>query len=130
MNTRRRRPSVIRLALVAVALLVALGAPARAGAHGLVLESSPRNDERVVAPARLVIRFNSRLEKRLCSVSLVGPERTPIRLRADTAPTGPDVLVYPLPPLTPGAYQARWKVLAADGHVTEGVLRFTVASAQ
>jgi copper resistance protein C len=115
---------------VTLAGAAAPGMPARAAAHGLVLESSPKNGERVTAPARLVIRFNSRLEKPLCSVSLVGPERTPRRLTADTAPAAPDVLAYPLPALAPGAYQAKWKVLAADGHVTEGVLRFTVDGAR
>src|SRR5262245_47152452 len=32
-----------------------------------------------------------------------------------------------VPPLAPGTYGLRYKVLAADGHVTESVLRFTVA---
>ena len=118
-----------RLALVA-ALVCLVSAPIRVGAHGIVIDSSPKNEERVVAPSRLVIRFNSRLEKHLCSVSLVGPDHASRRLRADAAPAAPDVLVYPLPALTPGPYQAQWKVLAADGHVTEGVLRFTVAAAR
>jgi copper resistance protein C len=34
-----------------------------------------------------------------------------------------------VPPLAPGTYGLRYKVLAADGHVTESVLRFTVAAA-
>ena len=34
-----------------------------------------------------------------------------------------------LPPaLPPGDYQVRWKVMAADGHVTEGTVPFTVAA--
>jgi methionine-rich copper-binding protein CopC len=76
-----------------------------------------------------VIRFNSRLEKHLCSVSLVGVDKAVVRLALDGAAAGPDTLAYPLPPLRPGPYEAHWKVLAADGHVTEGVLRFTVAGA-
>jgi methionine-rich copper-binding protein CopC len=75
-----------------------------------------------------MLRFNSRLERSLCSVQLVGPgQRTVALLRAE-ADTPPDTLAYPLPPLAPGAYQARWKVMAADGHVTEGTVAFTVAA--
>jgi methionine-rich copper-binding protein CopC len=33
-----------------------------------------------------------------------------------------------VPPLAAGRYGLRYKVLAADGHVTESVLRFTVES--
>jgi methionine-rich copper-binding protein CopC len=35
-----------------------------------------------------------------------------------------------LPPLAAGSYGLRYKVLAVDGHVTESVLRFTVAPAR
>lgn len=37
-----------------------------------------------------------------------------------------DRIVLPLGSLRPGAYVVRYKVLAADGHITEGALRFTV----
>ena len=92
----------------------------------IVVDSSPKDQETVSAPKRLVIRFNSRLEKRLCSVTLVGPQQGSVLLvrQEDDAP--PDTLIYPLPPLKPGPYRAKWKVLAADGHVTEGAIVFTV----
>jgi methionine-rich copper-binding protein CopC len=44
---------------------------------------------------------------------------------ADDAAT-PDRLVIPLPHLGAGVYVLRYRVLAVDGHITEGVLRFTV----
>ncbi len=37
-----------------------------------------------------------------------------------------DRIELPLTPLAPGAYVVRYKVLAVDGHITEGVLRFSV----
>jgi methionine-rich copper-binding protein CopC len=132
-TTLAPRASPTLLCAVALFAASALGASMgteRAAAHGLVLESSPKDQETVAAPSRLVIRFNSRLEKHLCSVRLVGPAGSAVRLQQDAASSPPDVLVYPLPALTPGAYQARWKVLSADGHVTEGVLRFTVDRGQ
>ena len=95
-------------------------------AHAIILESAPRHEESLPSPKRLVQRFNSRIEKPLCSVQLVGPrQKTIARLRQEPD-TPPDTLAYPLPPLDPGAYQARWKVMAADGHVTEGIVLFTV----
>lgn len=105
------------------------GVPTAARAHAIILESTPGAGSTGPAPARLVLRFNSRLEKSLCSVELVGPGRRAIALLRPEPDAPPDTLAYPLPPgLAPGAYQARWKVMAADGHVTEGAVAFTVAA--
>ena len=41
-----------------------------------------------------------------------------------------DRLVIPLRPLPPGTYVVRFKVLAADGHITAGALRFSVQAAR
>ena len=118
-----------RLAFAAiVGIIWACGVPTAAGAHAIILESSPAAGSTGPAPTRLVLRFNSRLEKSLCSVQLVGPGQRSIALLRLEPDVPADTLAYPLPPrLPPGAYQARWKVLAADGHVTEGTVAFTVA---
>jgi copper resistance protein C len=44
------------------------------------------------------------------------------------AETTPDRLTIPLEALSPGAYVLRYRVLAVDGHITEGALRFTVGA--
>jgi methionine-rich copper-binding protein CopC len=103
------------------------GLPA-AQAHAIIVESSPRHEESVTPPRRLVLRFNSRIEKPLCSVQLVGPRQKTIALLRQDPDTAADTLAYSLPPLEAGAYQARWKVMAADGHVTEGIVLFTVTA--
>ena len=115
-----------RLVVLAAFVLAAFARPGHGEGHGIVVDSSPKHQETVSAPKRLVIRFNSRLEKRLCSVTLVGPQQGGVLLvrQEDDAP--PDTLIYPLPALKPGSYRAKWKVLAADGHVTEGAIVFTV----
>jgi len=119
----------LRLALLAgVGIILACwtSIPPAQG-HAIILESEPRQDEAVAAPKRLVLRFNSRLEKPLCSVQLVGgPQKRSVALLRPEADAPPDTLAYPLPPLEPGSYQARWKVMAADGHVTDGAVPFTV----
>ncbi len=118
----------LRLAVVTVLGMIwacSAGLPA-AQAHAIILESSPRHEDSVAPPRRLVLRFNGRIEKALCSVQLVGPQRRTVVLLRQEPDTSPDTLAYPLPMLEPGAYQAHWKVLSADGHVTEGTVLFTV----
>ena len=121
----------LRGALAAGLVLVAVvaGAPRPARPHALVVESSPRTNEALTAsPARIFLRFNSRIEKGLSSVRVTGPAGRPVPLPVAAPDRSPDRLLAPLPTLQPGTYLVRWKVLSADGHVTEGALRFTVAS--
>ncbi len=119
-----------RPALAAALLLVAAipYAPRPAPGHALVLESSPRHNEVLtLSPARIFLRFNSRIEKGVSSLTVTGPAGRPIPLPVAAADRSPDRLAVPVPPLPPGRYLVRWKVLSADGHVTEGALRFTLA---
>ena len=120
----------LRLTIVAIlGIIWACSGPTPAAqAHAIILESAPAHGGTGPAPRRLVLRFNSRLEKPLCSVQLVGPGQRSIALLHQEADAPPDTLAYPLPALEPGEYQARWKVMAADGHVTEGTVLFTVAA--
>jgi methionine-rich copper-binding protein CopC len=114
-------------------LLCVLMPAAGFAGQAMLLESVAATDAAVVAPARLVLRFDRRVEARVSSVVLVGGARqTRILLTLPGAP-GSDTLVYPLPDLTPGQYRAEpgqhraeWKVLPLGGLATEGVVRFTV----
>ena len=122
----------LRRALAAGVVLAALAiwSPRLAGAHALALESSPRADDVLrAAPARIFLRFNSRIEQGLSGITVTGPGGRPVPLPvARVAPDGaPNELSAPVPPLPPGPYLVRWKVLSADGHVTQGAFRFTVA---
>jgi methionine-rich copper-binding protein CopC len=128
MRPRAWRPPS-RVALAAGLVALALAWPHALAAHGIVVDSAPRHQETVAAPRQLVIRFNSRLEKTLCSVTLLGAGGQRLVLAQPAAHASPDTLIYSLPELPPGTYQARWKVLAADGHVTRGVIEFRVAGA-
>ncbi len=113
------------MAVLGMIWACSLGLP-NAQAHAIILESTPAHEASLPSPKRLVLRFNSRLEKPLCAVQLVGPHQQTIVLFRREADAPPDTLAYPLPALAPGSYQARWKVMAADGHVTEGTVLFTV----
>ena len=118
------------IALRACALCAALLAsnPGAASAHAIILESEPTAGATLAEPpARIYLRFNSKLEKRLSSVRLLAADGRPVPLPA-VAEDGemPDRIVLPLGKLRAGAYVIRYKVLAADGHITEGALRFAV----
>ena len=129
--TRSFRPAS-PAALLLSALLVLLPV-SPASAHAIVLESSPVHDavlER--APEQVTLRFNSKIEKRFTRVTLAAGDRppAPIVLPDGDDASPPDRVVIPLSPLAPGVYVLRYRVLAVDGHITEGALRFTVGPAR
>jgi len=123
----RRAPLV---ALLVTGLTGLAGAPAPARAHAIVLESSPARDAQLAAaPERVVLRFNSRIEHGLSRVTIEPAGGRPVALASPASAEerpAPDRLVIPLRPLGPGTYVVRYRVLAADGHLTEGALRFTI----
>ena len=117
--------------LAASAALASLAAPPMAAGHAIVLESSPERDAQLAAPPeRVTLRFNSKIEPALSRATIEPAGGRPVALTATAAPANghpaPDRLVIPLRPLGPGTYVVRYRVLAADGHLTEGALRFTI----
>ena len=122
-------------ALTAALLLGLAGAFWPAGptsAHAIVLESSPAHDAVLArAPEQVTLRFNSKLEKRFTRITLAAGDRqpAPVALPDGDGTAAPDRVVIPLAPLAPGVYVLRYRVLAVDGHITEGALRFTVGPA-
>ena len=111
-----------------VAAAVLASSPGEATAHALVLESVPAQGATLTAPpTHVFLRFNSKLEKRLSHVSLAPEKGKPVALPISVnGQDQPDRIDLPLAPLAPGAYVVRYKVLAVDGHITEGILRFSV----
>ena len=108
-----------------------LAAPRAASPHAIVLESSPTHDAVLPrAPSLVTLRFNSRIEKRFTRVTLALADQAPVAvaLPPADAEAPPDRLTIPLQPLGPGVYVLRYRVLAVDGHITEGALRFTVGT--
>jgi methionine-rich copper-binding protein CopC len=124
-GSRSARAALVLLLLAP--LVLAAGAPP-AAAHAIVLESSPAHEATLAeSPGRIVLRFNSRIEAGLSRVTIESPSGRPVALPAARDALGAESrLVVPVGPLPPGTYIVRYRVLAADGHVTEGALRFTV----
>ena len=122
-----RGRGVRRLAVAGMVGLIA-GAPGRAVAHAFPERSEPRVGSTVrTAPPRVRIWFDGDLEP-ACSTLTVSDATGERVDRGDGAvePTNRRLLQVSLPTLAPGTYRVRWRVLAVDGHRTEGDFTFTL----
>lgn len=124
----------MQAAPAALVALLFLACPAALLAHAIVLESFPAHDATLArAPGHVMLRFNVQIEKRLTRVTLTAADGVPLPVSIATRGAeaeAVDRLVIPLRPLGPGTYVLRYRVLALDGHITEGALRFTVSAEQ
>jgi len=115
------------VALCTVLILTA-ALPEQAQAHAVVTESSLRTTPIPVGKAtEVVLYFNSGVELALSRVFLVsaGDVYQPVEIKNGKKPG--EMLIH-LPALAEGDYAIKYKVFAADGHLTEDVLRFHVAA--
>jgi methionine-rich copper-binding protein CopC len=98
-----------------------------AHAHAVVTENSLASEP--VKPhhaTTVVLMFNANVELKLSRVFLVsaGDVYHPVEIKRGKKPGELHVL---LPALEPGDYAIKYKVFAADGHLTENAIRFHVA---
>lgn len=125
--TRSSRPASLAALLLSAPLVLLTVSPV--SPHAIVLESTPVHDAVLERPpGQVTLRFNSKIEKRFTRITLAAGDRPPalVALPGDDDASPPDRIVIPLSPLAPGVYVLRYRVLAVDGHITEGALRFTV----
>lgn len=113
--------------LVAGAIVAAGARPA--GAHAILVRSSVR-DRPVApdAPSSVTLQFNAGIEPKLSKVLLVNGRHEEQPLTVGPGATAGELKVD-LPALSAGTYALRYRVLAADGHLTDAMLRFTVSPA-
>ncbi|HMK15006.1 MAG TPA: copper resistance CopC family protein [Burkholderiales bacterium] len=113
---------------IAALILMFLTSYTSCWAHAIVIESNPREGAVLKqAPDRVQLRFNVKIEKALTRITLTKDNKQVVVLpKTDFNQGAPDRLEVPLPPLEPGNYIMRYSVLAADGHATQGVLRFSI----
>ena len=104
--------------------LVALCPPS--WGHGVLIESSPSHGAVLEeTPSVVSLRFNAALEPLISRVTLVNLKQDQQNLNVTNASTI-ERIVATVPPLPPGVYHVNFMVLATDGHVTEGSIRFTI----
>jgi methionine-rich copper-binding protein CopC len=112
-----------RALLLAVVLAVF---PAPVSPHSLLVAATPSADARLEAgPPEVILRFNSRIEKRLSRLRLVN-DRGEVRALTPSVDGAPEELRAPAPPLPAGTWRLEWRVLSVDGHVVSGGYSFHV----
>ena len=108
-------------------MLAVLGLPLPALAHAILLEGMPAAGQSVAAgKIRVVLRFNSRIDAMRSRIALV--EGNDTRVLTIAAGATPDVLEAEVEVMP--AQVLRWQVLAIDGHITRGEIRFNVETAR
>lgn len=106
---------------------MALAFSPAAQAHAILVQSTPAANGKVAGPqVALTLRYNSRIDKARSRLQLTKPDQSQVTL--DIAPDGPEDILTATATLDPGAYTLRWQVLAIDGHITRGILPFTVTA--
>jgi methionine-rich copper-binding protein CopC len=114
---------------VALALVLPLVGVTLAGAHAFLERAEPRVGSTVrTPPAEVRLWFSERLEPAFSSVQVVDTTGHQVdKGDVQVDPAAPKQLRVALPPLPPGTYMVRWRVLSVDSHVTEGKFTFRVA---
>jgi methionine-rich copper-binding protein CopC len=124
--TRRARAAAARHLIASLAAAALLATPA--GAHAVLVRSTPPGRATLAEkPDRVQLWFNERLEPAFSSVSVWSSAGT--QVDAGDARVGHDDakrLSVTLPPLSPGTYSVRYRVLSVDGHVVDSSFSFTI----
>jgi methionine-rich copper-binding protein CopC len=96
-------------------------------AHAYPAVSVPNNGATLKEPPSEVrIQFTEAIEMAFSAVTVVGPNKEVVS-QGKLRKLADDTVAIGLKPLQAGNYTVQWQVLSVDTHVTEGVLRFTIA---
>ncbi len=107
---------------IGLALLFAAAATT-ANSHSQLRSSTPAEASTIAPPAQVVLGFSE--ISQLTALTLEqgsGPALKVAPLPQQSA----QQLRVGLPKLTPGAWRLTWRVIGSDGHITHGIVHFTV----
>lgn len=104
------------------AILLAISSPA--WSHAQPQRQSPPAGQTIPAPKQVRIDFSEPLEPAFSQIQLLGPKGNSIS-SAKTQVDG-NHMTLALSPLAKGSYQVKWRVMARDGHRTQGHYSFQV----
>jgi methionine-rich copper-binding protein CopC len=112
---------------VAAATALNLILPLTALAHAILLDSTPREDA-VISDRNVTVQlaFNSRVDQSRSTLTLEGPDHDSTQVAVAKDTTQPAKLSSRIADLKPGVYKLHWQVLAIDGHITRGMISFSV----
>jgi len=110
----------VSLILLSITVIGEVFAHAVVTDHTLKIESPKVNEAKNVE-----LTFNSKIELGLSQVFLVskGDNHTLLKIREGIKQGN---VIVEIPPLAPGEYALRYKIFAADGHLTEDFIHFSV----
>lgn len=114
---------VISICLLFLTLSLAQWAEAHAVITDYSLKIAPIHAN---SPAKVELSFNSHIELGLSQVFLVSKGDKHELLQAVNGSKQGQIIIQ-VPPLESGDYALRFKVFAADGHLTEDVIHFSVS---
>ena len=110
-----------------VLLILSFGQTGLVGAHAVVTDYSLK-----VSPIhanqrdKVELTFNSKIELGLSQIFLVRKGDKHELLQAEYGSKQGQIIIH-IPPLESGDYAIRFKIFAADGHLTEDVIHFSVS---
>lgn len=99
-----------------------------AAAHAVLQRAEPRVASTLKrAPDEVKLYFSERLEPAYSTVRVLNGQGAQVDRRESRVDRANLTLLRTtLPPLPPGTYTVRWRVLSIDGDVTEGHFTFTI----
>jgi methionine-rich copper-binding protein CopC len=115
--------NIISMYLLFLILSHSQGATAHAVITDYSLKITPIH---INSPSKVELTFNSQIELGLSQIFLVSKGDAHQLLSAVNGNKQGQIIIS-IPPLNEGDYALRFKVFAADGHLTEDVIHFSVS---
>jgi copper resistance protein C len=123
----RSRQTGVRPAMWVVTVIALLLIGSLAEGHAILKETSPAAGSTVAGPdVPIKLKFNVRIDATRSKLQLMMLDNKMTDLRVEKQ-SSPDTLTTKAIGLKPGEYKIAWQVLAPDGHITRGLVPFTVA---
>ena len=118
---------ILLVLFVSCAALFGLSSPALA--HNSLSSSDPMDGSTLdLAPAQLTLTFDKSVPLETLSIEIIDASGVRSNLTGSIhGPTGDTEVITPLPALTPGAVNLRWRLVGPDGHPITGRIGFTIA---
>jgi methionine-rich copper-binding protein CopC len=121
-----RRHAIVRIFAGTAAVAVLLAGGGFIEGHAILKESSPAANATVAGPeVTITLKYKVRVDSTRSKVQLSRPDQSVTELPLEKQ-ASPDTLSTKATGLAPGAYKLQWQVLAPDGHITRGVVPFSV----
>ncbi|MDQ8732992.1 CopD family protein [Paenibacillus sp. LHD-38] len=100
--------------------------PGLVSAHAYIAQSAPYQDaELTESPTAIRIKFTEKIDTKLSSISLKRIDNG-AAIEGELSGEGDLTLIYTIPKLENGVYEASWQVLSLDSHMTDGSFQFAV----